>query len=129
MRTDVVELLNRLEQLNFHYQEFSDQFSDMELWPIFEAILTDADVVGKPLSLVAAREVSALQEDRQALSAPALQNAPVVTRSDAVVGLFEHYDARARIPPDHANEGVNEDVKAFLSRLSARQVGEGTVWR
>lgn len=47
MRHDARSLLERLGRHEFRYQEFEDPFADMELWPIFEAMLRDPDVIGE----------------------------------------------------------------------------------
>lgn len=46
MRQDARSLLDRLGRTEFRYQEFADPFADMELWPIFEALLKDDNIVG-----------------------------------------------------------------------------------
>lgn len=46
MRQDARSLLDRLSRTDFRYQEFADPFADMELWPIFEALLKDENIVG-----------------------------------------------------------------------------------
>ncbi|MBB3859988.1 hypothetical protein GGQ88_001249 [Novosphingobium hassiacum] len=44
MRSDVKSLLDRLNQSQFRYKEFADRFSDLETWPIFEAVIRDSRV-------------------------------------------------------------------------------------
>lgn len=41
MRADARSLLDRLGRSDFAYKEFADRFSDLELWPLFEALLKD----------------------------------------------------------------------------------------
>ena len=41
MRADARNLLERLGKQDFAYKEFTDRFSDLELWPVFEALLND----------------------------------------------------------------------------------------
>lgn len=45
MRLDVSSLLNRLGRSDFKYKEFTDRFSDLDSWPIFEAVLKDQRVL------------------------------------------------------------------------------------
>jgi hypothetical protein len=47
MRSDAANLLSRLGQNNFKYKEFRDNFADMELWPLFEALIRDPRVSGE----------------------------------------------------------------------------------
>lgn len=44
MRSDIKTLLDRLGRNDFQYREFADRFSDLETWPIFEAVLKDRRV-------------------------------------------------------------------------------------
>lgn len=41
MRIDARNLLDRLGRNEFAYKEFEDRFTDLELWPILEALLRD----------------------------------------------------------------------------------------
>lgn len=41
MRVDAKALLDRLGKSDFTYREFADRFSELELWPLFEALLRD----------------------------------------------------------------------------------------
>ncbi|MFM2372544.1 MAG: hypothetical protein RIS85_2266 [Pseudomonadota bacterium] len=45
MRSDIKTLLDRLGRNDFQYREFADRFSDLETWPIFEAVLKDRRVL------------------------------------------------------------------------------------
>gem|GEM_PF-4131969 len=76
MRTGVAELHCRLKQTNFHHDKFSNQFTDMALSPIFEIVLADADVAGKRLSALAAREGRDAQPERQMQAARSPPPAP-----------------------------------------------------
>lgn len=44
MRTDVKTLLDRMGRSQFKYKEFSDRFSELETWPVFEAVIRDPRV-------------------------------------------------------------------------------------
>ncbi|MCJ2183178.1 hypothetical protein MTR62_10805, partial [Novosphingobium sp. 1949] len=41
MRVDASNLLNRLGRHDFSYKEFEDRFTELELWPMLEALLKD----------------------------------------------------------------------------------------
>jgi hypothetical protein len=47
MRHDARALLEKLSRQDFRYKQFEDRFADMELWPIFEALLKDERVAGQ----------------------------------------------------------------------------------
>jgi len=44
MRSDVKTLLGRLGRSQFRYKEFADRFSELETWPVFEAVIRDPRV-------------------------------------------------------------------------------------
>lgn len=120
MRADIGNLLQRLRQRDFRYREFHDAFADMELWPIFEALLTDERVVGKPLSLLAEKEVSLLAE-RDAARQPGAPAAPgpmpPLAQGSPASDMFSLYEA----PPERDAARIN--IRDFLGGLSSRRKG------
>ena len=113
MRSDAANLLARLGRKDFRYREFTDNFADMELWPIFEALLTDDRVVGRPVSALAARSVEAVIPAATAAAAK-----PAPAQSDG--GIFGSYSAARRdaSPPQSKN-----DLRSFLQRISDDEEG------
>jgi hypothetical protein len=119
MRTDAASLLARLGRTDFRYREFSDAFADMELWPVFEAILTDENVVGKPLSGLAekAAEGSASKLRSPSNLAPdVLPPAPPESPS-----IFQFYGT----DPNTVFAPPPGDLRGFLSRLAGRNTENG----
>lgn len=109
MRSDAANLLARLGRKDFRYREFTDNFADMELWPIFEALLTDERIVGKPVSALAARSVEDIIPAAKAPEARATEQR-----------LFDRY---AKEEPTSGRENSTE-LNSFLKRLSQKD-GEG----
>lgn len=74
MRQDARSLLERLSRRDFRYQEFEDAYADIELWPLFEALLSDERVVGRRAALrgaeVEVRSRASLQDDAPPARAP-----------------------------------------------------------
>lgn len=102
MRQDARSLLERLGRNEFRYQEFDDPFADMELWPIFEALLRDPNIVGHRAS--------------------ALRNGDVQIRSakpaDAPETLLSRY---GKVAPDVAAvspSGPAVNLRQFFDRFS-----------
>jgi len=110
MRADAANLLNRLGQTKFKYQEFSDSFADMELWPLFEALIRDPRIAGGGAEMSAELRESV---PVQATVKPATTRAtaPAEPRGD---GLFGRY-AQAT----HA-AAPQEDVRSLLQQLNDR---------
>lgn len=46
MRVDARSLLQRLGKREFVYREFAGRFSELELWPLFDAVLHDPLLAG-----------------------------------------------------------------------------------
>lgn len=121
MRTDTTSLLQRLGQRDFRYREFYDAFADMELWPIFEALLADERVVGKPMSLLAKKEAAMPVEEGRRVTAPPIVPPTVSAPSQSPPqgsGLFTRYADHAPTP-----ERPGEDLRGFLKNLSSRNHG------
>jgi hypothetical protein len=108
MRSDAESLLARLGRRDFRYREFADSFADMELWPIFEALLTDPRVVGRPLSKLEAREAEAVLAVRRAEPEQPAMRSPSAT----VTSMFDAYQDA---PPPAAERG---NLRDFLGHLS-----------
>lgn len=113
MRADTNSLLLRLGQKDFRYREFHDAFADMELWPIFEALLADERVVGKRLSPLAEKEAALRAAERGA------QPAPAPRRAEPGGDIFARYVR----PADSAQPSPAEGLRAFLTGLSGKSGG------
>lgn len=111
MRSDAANLLSRLGQNKFRYQEFRDNFADMELWPLFEALIQDPRVAGDDTG--DAHAASAPMSARPAVAEPA---APA-----PAAGLFAQYEAAAATA---AKVAQGDDVRALLRQLNER-IGTG----
>jgi hypothetical protein len=119
MRADAAKLLTRLGRNDFRYKEFTDAFADAELWPIFEALLTDERMMGKPQSLLAAKEEGA---PAAGASTDARTAEPGV--SGALGGLFSGYVRPEPSQPEPVPEQPKGDLRDFLNRLSQQKRGE-----
>lgn len=145
MRADARSLLDRLGRSDFAYKEFADRFSDLELWPLFEALLKDPRLyqpeltavpgvsgeVVAPTSIAAARpaEPTRLAEP---LPAPEPMPEPFAARvrspepvraveaprapaSESLADLFSRYENDSSVGPEGR---TGQDVRAMLRRLS-----------
>ena len=119
MRADAARLLTRLGRNDFRYKEFTDAFADAELWPIFEALLTDERMVGKPQSLLAAKE-----EGAPTAGAPTDARTVEPGGSSPLGNLFAGYVRPDPTVPEPAPEPEKGDLRDFLSRLSQQKRGE-----
>lgn len=145
MRADARSLLDRLGRSDFAYKEFADRFSDLELWPLFEALLKDprfyqpelaagsgvASEALAPTSIAAARPAEPTRPDEQ-LAPPELMQEPVAARvrspepvravepprlpaSESLADLFSRYENDSSVGPEGR---TGQDVRAMLRRLS-----------
>ncbi len=98
MRSDVKTFLERLGKSQFRYKEFADRFSDLETWPVFEAVIRDARIFDR----AAAHSVKAVATSQP--EAPSIGS--VLSRKyhgDPAVGAAKPTD----------------DVRTLLARISA----------
>lgn len=102
MRADAKNLLDRLGKSDFPYREFTDRFSDLELWPIFEALLKDQRLFGanSDPETIARTEAMMVAADHEA------------PPEDFAEG-FGRYDSADRNLPRRT-----QDVRAMLRHLS-----------
>lgn len=118
MRQDARSLLEKLSRKEFAYKEFADPFADMELWPIFTALLTDERVTGDRSPTLRAADVqiqarTAQADSDMAVPGPAMPPASVAPKA----GLFSRY-ANSAPPPKPRGDVVN--MRKFLGNLSDR---------
>jgi len=129
MRADARTLLDRLGRSDFAYKEFADRFSDLELWPLFEALLkdprvfqqealanSDPGVVAEPVSapgIAAARPAGAAPRSPVP---PALPSGVLSPGTQSLADLFSRYEAESGAAAAPARPG--QDVRAMLRRMS-----------
>lgn len=120
MRADARSLLDRLGRSDFAYKEFADRFSDLELWPLFEALLKDPRLFQQELSLpvdageaVTAPGIAAARPAGSRADAPAQNPAP--SGSVTLAQLFDRYESGGGAGVQGSQ---GQDVRAMLRRLS-----------
>ncbi|GGD56324.1 hypothetical protein [Croceicoccus mobilis] len=114
MRQDAKALLEKLSRQDFQYRQFEDQYADMELWPIFEALLKDPRIVPPLKTPLGQREaIRADIADRP--SAPPNRINPANSNIFAGYGDAEAPQAQARV---QQKVGGADDLRLFLSGLS-----------
>ena len=109
MRVDARNLLARLGKSDFAYREFADRFSDLEMWPLFEALLKDA------------RLFAAMHEEAEP-PADAVGADADDPSAEPFAAAFARYDGAAASRPRTPQPEF--DVRAMLRRLSE---GKGAV--
>lgn len=108
MRQDTSVLLGRLGEQNFNYHDFESPSPEIDIWPIFEALLLDERVVGK-------RPASAAQSTPERTPEPAPQARPRQVRAvgePVQPGMFGGY---AAAKPERSGESVRD----MLGRLAS----------
>lgn len=120
MRADARSLLDRLGRSDFAYKEFADRFSDLELWPLFEALLKDPRVFQQDAAPVATEHHRAepVQASGIAAARPAdpSRRTASAEASASLSDLFNRYEAATGEAPPPPRQG--QDVRAMLRRLS-----------
>lgn len=111
MRKDVANLLAKLGKRDFHYQEFADRFSDVELWPLFETLIHDPRILNAP---------PAEDHGEVAITANAATTAAPPAPAATLAAI-----APAR-PESEASGGDAAPASKDLSSLFARYGGQNT---
>jgi hypothetical protein len=115
MRADARSLLDRLGRSDFAYKEFADRFSDLELWPLFEALLKDPRLFQQDLASVSAAEAVTAPSIAGARLAEPAERGPASGGSETLADLFRRYEGDPAAPPAQQQ---GHDVRAMLRRLS-----------
>lgn len=112
IRNDVSSLLDRIGRHDLRYREFGDPLGDMEMWPIFEALLQDRRIVGEaPTALDQRRRSQAVQQ--RMVAAPLRTDDPPPPPLAAA-----HPPHRTAQAPAPAPAG-DAQVRAFFGQLGA----------
>ncbi|GGZ00645.1 hypothetical protein ACFSTD_03920 [Novosphingobium colocasiae] len=125
MRVDAKALLDRLGKSDFTYREFADRFSELELWPLFEALLRDTRLAqleegAEPGHGIVAGAVaaSAGAPGREPAHQPF---AALFSRYEGDGGAGSGSAARAAEPEPTPHELPPQDVRMLLRQLSELQ--------
>lgn len=131
MRLDARNLLEKLGKNDFAYREFEDRFTELELWPILEALLRDPRLQAIDQAENAAAAPPAEPEEIPLFegfsSAPtATASAPVGPDAghqggESLSSLFSRYGTPAAAAPAIPSErrgAQAPDVRAMLRHLS-----------
>ncbi|EIZ78060.1 hypothetical protein WSK_3370 [Novosphingobium sp. Rr 2-17] len=108
MRIDAKNLLDRLGRNDFAYKEFEDRFTELELWPLLEALLRDP-------------RLQAIDQAEGAMSAPEpvpSATAQTVPLSEPLSSLFGRYGSAPVADAVFERRGQPQDVRAMLRHLS-----------
>lgn len=115
IRNDVSSLLDRIGRHDLRYREFGDPLGDMEMWPIFEALLQDRRIVGEaPNALDQRRRSQSVQQRMVAAPLRAEDpSPPLPPRSQPPVSVT------SQTPPQSASATNDAQVRAFFGQLGA----------
>ena len=118
MRQDIKVLLGRIGEETFNYYDFESPSHEIDVWPIFEALLLDERVVGRIDAKTLVRVTSEAADEPRTLTQVPTQvplsrpaAAPEPVRGAAGTGMFGNYGSS---PPELRDESVR-DVLARLA--------------
>ncbi len=111
MRKDAKSLLDRLNRRQFRYQDFTEAAEEIELWPLFQAVLRDPRVVGT--RLVHEHQSPPRPQERAEDVTPASRAAPAKPSSSAA-GLFDAYSGDA---DGTSGAAAGQDLRQFLTQI------------
>lgn len=115
MRQDVKTLLERLGDETFSYYDFDTSPRDIDIWPIFEALLRDERIIGADTRILArvAREPSEHDLPHLIADTAPVRHTVSTARGPqaAAAGLFGNYDRLSAQNP-------GDSVRNMLARLA-----------
>lgn len=117
MRSDAANLLSRLGQSKFKYREFGDSFADMELWPLFEALIRDERISGSAALAQAASPAHPAVQTHQATKSASVRAAAIPETRTA---LFGRYDDAVPTALDRGLDPASRDIRSLLRELNNR---------
>jgi hypothetical protein len=121
MRIDARNLLDRLGKTDFAYKEFEDRFSELELWPIYEALLRDPRMQAIDQADAAVAEAGAKAGAGAGAEPAASASVEVLAgaRPEPLAALFSRYgDGAGTVAERRAPPAQVQDVRAMLRHLS-----------
>ncbi|KCZ47445.1 hypothetical protein [Hyphomonas pacifica] len=112
MRNDARALLEKLSRQDFRYKQFEDPYTDMELWPVFEALLKDERISGKGERR---EEAPRAPEPRR----PAAQARRAPQSAKPAGSFLGQYSAPQPSPANEPGRAQTEavDLRRFLGKL------------
>lgn len=114
MRADVKTLFDRLGKTDFQYHDFGDRFTEVESWPVFEAILRDPRVQQTVIGNVV---VTAREPEPEPRAQQPLPLAAALSRKYGGPQQTAHPRPETQDP---------QDVRSLLARISTA-VSKGTI--
>jgi hypothetical protein len=126
MRIDARNLLDRLGRSDFNYKEFEDRFTDLELWPILEALLRDPRLQ----ALDQGEQAPPASSARGGSNTPEQAERAAESVKQPIQVLFSRYEhAPEAVAPSPAAAPADSsgDIRALLRRLSAAVEPDGSL--
>ena len=122
MRSDASSLLSKLNQGTLVYRQFDDPLADLELWPVFEALLSDPRVIEGRRSRIEEREYQFQQARAHGIAAaPSAGPQPAAPpAARAVSQLLSAYGAGSNAEdaaPAPGQAGGKAALRDLLRRL------------
>jgi hypothetical protein len=112
MRIDARNLLDKLGKNDFAYKEFEDRFSELELWPMLEALLRDP-------RLQAIDPVENVPTAAAAVAEQAVVETFEPLQTEPLSSLFSRYGQGPAASSASDRRGAQaQDVRAMLRHLS-----------
>lgn len=124
MRQDAKTLLDRLDRHHLEYQDFTAAAEEIELWPLFQALLRDPRIVGNREQPEVAAATQAQQPATRTEAAaeaveaePAPARAPAPLQQHPAAALFGRYGREAAPEPESPQPPREPDLRNFLHKL------------
>jgi hypothetical protein len=120
MRQDAKTLLDRLDRHHLDYQDFTAAAEEIELWPLFQALLRDPRIVGNREQPASAAAVSAgpnILRTEAAPLHPEVTAPPAPPPQHPAAALFGRYGRETAPEPVAPQPPREPDLRNFLHQL------------
>jgi hypothetical protein len=117
MRQDAKTLLDRLDRRYLDYQDFTAAAEEIELWPLFQALLRDPRIIGNREQTVPVAGSPHTERKQASARGPEGETPLATVEARPAGGLFGRYAREAAPAPNPPEPPREPDLRNFLHQL------------
>ncbi|MFZ3483711.1 hypothetical protein [Sphingomonas sp. 3-13AW] len=114
MRQDAKTLLDRLDRHYLEYRDFTAAAEEIELWPLFQALLRDPRIIGNREQDAA---FSTEGENQRTAPGPKVRSISERAEASPAPSLFDRYLRAAKPDSKQVERPQEPDLRNFLHQL------------
>jgi hypothetical protein len=114
MRQDAKTLLDRLDRHYLEYRDFTSAAEEIELWPLFQALLRDPRIIGHREQAAVSSTTDGIQPAGRSLQIRSISDQP---EGPPAANLFDRYVRAVKPDPERVEQVQEPDLRNFLHQL------------